>query len=128
MSFNDKNPLRAQRLGPGLGKPWAEQEKLLLAVGFLQKDLEGTELHRWLRKQGSLRSPGAIDAQLVRLNYFDTYASLGIKNSKSPTKRRKHDLDLAKRALRKEIELARREMQAGIATPLQVDWDGDYLR
>lgn len=56
----------------GRAMPWSPKEEELLAHAFIDLDLDGGALHGWCRKHNILRSPGAIDARLAKLNFFDT--------------------------------------------------------
>ena len=52
--------------------PWTPTEDAALGRAFIDLDLDGPPLYKWCRKNNILRSPGAIDARLAKLNFFDT--------------------------------------------------------
>lgn len=105
--------------------PWTQEETLLLSQGFLDADLEGQQLRRWLLSRGVDRTLGAIDQHLMKLNFFaDTntefiparphgHGTLG------PKWVLKEQGKLAVKALRQQIELARMEAEIGQAAPFK---------
>ncbi len=112
--------------------PWSPEEDATLARGFIDLDLDGSDLHTWCRENGILRSPGAIDARLEKLDFFDTEA-IKSKIEKATIKpplfhpRLKPDdklrLELARRELANQVKLAVIEaLTAPLYRPKDEDW------
>ena len=94
---------------------WSAQELAKLAKGFIDLDLDGSDLHRWCVKNDVLRTPGAIDKKLIDIGL------VGPEETNKP--RRKFTWQpsgdpeeakkLAKKCLKQQVTLAKLEMQAG---------------
>lgn len=98
--------------------PWSPEEDAALGKAFMELDLDGPPLHEWCRQNSVLRSPGAIDARLAALNFFDVRSLQ--KKIESHAHRDKrgfvnlrpvHELrrELADRRLKNEIAIAKLE-------------------
>lgn len=95
----------------GRSMPWSPKEDEMLGRAFIDLDLDGTALHIWCRKNGILRSPGAIDARLVRLNFFDTADLKRKMRDFHPRLNPDYKMraELSRKQLANEIKLARIE-------------------
>lgn len=96
---------------------WTAKETADLARAFIDLDLDGPPLYRWCISHGINRSPGAIDARLAKLNFFDTEAVLDEIKARPKPKRLTvngiPDKKLADANLANQIKLARLEAEAG---------------
>jgi hypothetical protein len=100
----------------GAALPWTPKEIADLARAFIDLDLDGPRLYAWCAAHGINRSPGAIDARLAKLNFFDTEAAENeIKARPKPAKTYTGipDKKLADFNLANQIKLARLEAEAG---------------
>lgn len=110
------------RIGQSLGGhhalPWSPADDAKLGHAFIDLDLDGDALYRWCRKNDIMRSPGAIDARLAKLNFFDNsdlqarVADLAPKVRACFTQAKPTDayrLELTRRALANQVKLAKIE-------------------
>lgn len=94
--------------------PWTKEEDLLLARGYVEHDYIGEELHLYMKKSGSTRTPGAIDIRLTKLNFFmqkDPYIE---RSSPAAHSHRRKRLAAAERELANQIKLAKLEAANGV--------------
>lgn len=116
---------QAVTLTTSFTNPWTKEELAVLARGFIDEDLDGSDLHKWCKRQGINRTPGAIDKKLHDLNFFDDTPI-----AKPSTKRNGVPIDCqeqfrakvaeqARRNLQNQIRLAKLELDADIARPFK---------